>query len=377
MNNFSIAVFGCWNEGCKNNSGQKSVSNIIKSNESKYEFMVILGDNYYAKKKTLIELKKSKLKIKLTNIQELKEGFNCLQNINLEKKLIMGNHDVEDSMDKSCSILKTQLKLPWYDVKFPFGYDMYYLYGDKKNTYNETILFIYLDTSLYSIDLNDNNSCYNLVLHKNIADLKNEQNIFLENTLKITKNKLLNISNVIFFGHEPLFTFKEKKGINEPSINLELLRILFDNKPDNINFYWICADYHIYQNSVITNKSNPNQKISQWIFGTGGGELDSPVNTNFMEIQNYNLNIEQNIVFNSNHDNISDMFTENLGVNRFGYGEITFGLCTITHKFILSDYVDNENYNKKIKIVGGANNNYKEKYTKYKTKYTELKKFVF
>ena len=51
MNNFSIAVFGCWNEGCTSNSGQQSVSNTIKSNESKYEFMVILGDNYYAKKK--------------------------------------------------------------------------------------------------------------------------------------------------------------------------------------------------------------------------------------------------------------------------------------------------------------------------------------
>ena len=53
MNNFSIAVFGCWNEGCKENSGQQSVAQLIKSNELDYKFMVILGDNYYAEKITL------------------------------------------------------------------------------------------------------------------------------------------------------------------------------------------------------------------------------------------------------------------------------------------------------------------------------------
>jgi hypothetical protein len=143
MDTFNIAVFGCWNEGCRENSGQQSVSNLIKSNESKYEFMVILGDNYYAGKKTIIDNGMgSKFKIKLTNINELKNGFACLDQINLEKKLIMGNHDVEDSLDKGCSVLKSQLKLPWYDVKFPFGFDMYYLYGNEQNTYNKTVLFI-------------------------------------------------------------------------------------------------------------------------------------------------------------------------------------------------------------------------------------------
>ena len=330
------------------------------------------------KKKTLIESKKSKLKVKLTNLQELKKGFECLQNINLEKKLIMGNHDIEDSIDKNCSVLKTQLKLPWYDVKFPFGYDMYYLYGNNKNTYNETILFIYLDTTLYSPDINDSNSCYGSTLNKSITDLKQEQNNFIVNTLKITKNKLLNISNVVFFGHEPLFTFKEKKGINEPSINLELLNILFDEKYSNLNFFWICADYHIYQNSTITSKSNPKQKISQWIFGTGGGELDNTVNTNFMEINDYNLNIEPNIVSNSNNNDISNKFNKEIGVKKFGYGEITFDLCSVTHKFILSDYNSHENYDgKKLKIEGGSiNNNHMEKYIKYKTKYSKLKKQI-
>ena len=378
MDNFSIAVFGCWNEGCKENSGQKSVANLIKSNEFMYKFMVILGDNYYAEKKTLIETKKSKLKVKLTNILELKNGFECLEQINLEKKLIMGNHDIEESIDKSCSVLKTQLKLPWYDIKFPFGYDMYYLYGENKNTYNSTILFIYLDTTLYSEGLDDNNSCYKSVLNKNITTLKDQQRNFVIDTLKFIDNKLYNINNVVFFGHEPLFTFKEKNSIKEPSIILELLNILFEQKQPNVNFYWICADYHIYQNSKITNKLNPEQKISQWIFGTGGGKLDETVQTNFMEIGNYALNIEPNIVYDQNQNNISDQFDGVFGVNKFGYGEITFNLCSITHKFIMSDFVIETNSKKDKQKIGGNNNNnnninYKSKYIKYKTKYIELK----
>lgn len=151
MENFNIVVFGCWNEGCKENSGQKSVSNLIKTNETKYKFMVVLGDNYYAEKKTLLKIGKTDLKIKETNIQELINGFKCLENINLEKKLIMGNHDVEDSIDKSCSTLKLQLKLPTFDVKFPFGVDKYYLYHDKiTNTY-ETILFIWIHRYMMKI----------------------------------------------------------------------------------------------------------------------------------------------------------------------------------------------------------------------------------
>jgi hypothetical protein len=377
MNKFSIAVFGCWNEGCKNNSGQKAVSEMIKSKESNYKFMVILGDNYYAEKINLIVSNESKLKIKLTNIQELKDGFECLKNINLEKKLIMGNHDVEDSFDKSCSVLKAQLKLPWYDIKFPFGYDMYYLNGNENN---ETILFIYLDTTLYSKKISDTNSCYGSTLNKNIEDLRNEQNNFIVKTLEITENILLNIKNVVFFGHEPLLIFKEKKDKQEPSINKELLQILFKNKKSHINFYWICADYHIYQNSIITNENN-NQKIFQWIFGTGGGELDKPVKTKFIKIDNYNLNIEKNIVIDSNGNDISKCFETDFGIDKFGYGEITFNLSSlITHKFIMNNYtvLEKKNIEKRTEIIikndENDKNEFKKKYIKYKTKYTNLVK---
>ena len=377
MDTFKIAVFGCWNEGCKDNSGQQSVSNLIKYNESKYEFMVILGDNYYAEKKTIVNNKESKFKIKLTKIEELKNSFSCLEHINLEKKLIMGNHDIEDSFDKGCSVLRSQLKLPWYDVKFPFGFDMYYLYGNEENTYNKTVLFIYLDTTLYSPDINDNNSCYKPVLNKNIEELKKEQNAFIRKTLDLINNKIYNISDVVFFGHEPLLTFKQNKKTKKTSIISDLLQILFEekNKYINIGFHWICADYHVYQNSVILNKSNPKLNITQWIFGTGGGELDTLVDDSVLDIGSYELKILPNIVYDSKGSNVSDQFSNTNGLNRFGYGEITFDLCTVSHKFILTDF----DYSTSKK--GGYDNNsrlvdYKSKYLKYKNKYIGLKNIV-
>lgn len=49
----NIAVFGCWNRGCENGSGQQAVAQLIKSREQNYKFMTILGDNYYAKQKKI------------------------------------------------------------------------------------------------------------------------------------------------------------------------------------------------------------------------------------------------------------------------------------------------------------------------------------
>lgn len=372
MNNLKIAVFGCWNNGCDKNSGQKSVSDLIKTNESKYEFMVILGDNYYAKKKTLVDMPHIKIKVKLSNLEEAKNGFECLEQIKLEKKIIMGNHDVEDSMDKSCSVLKAQLKLPWYDVKFPFGYDLYYLYHKEKTNTFETILFIYLDTTLYSNEFEnldkDKNYCYKSVLDKSFNTLKQEQNHFLIQILEnMISNDILNINNVILFGHEPLFTFKEKEkdGIKKTSniVNTELLSILFEFKikHPNINLNWICADYHIYQNSEIIFE---DKKISQLIFGTGGGELENPVSQNISAKDGYKLKILSNIVYDANGINISENYKEMFGINNFGYGEISLEPCAIKHKFIIAEFNEN-NYSDYI--------DYKQKYIKYKNKYIQLK----
>lgn len=224
-----------------------------------------------------------------------------------------------------------------------------------------------MDTSLYDEDLNDVNSCYNTSLGIGINELREKQKKFLSSTFEEINKKIYNINSVVFFAHEPLITFKSKKGKNVSSIKTQLLEILFNEKIkyNSLEFYWICADYHIYQNSIITNNLFPNQQIHQWIFGTGGGELDKAPTFNTYEENNNKLEILPNIVFNSAGENISSEF-DTFGVEKFGYGEISFNFCSISHKFIQSDYIDSE-YN---------NNNYKLKYLKYKSKYIELKKYL-
>jgi hypothetical protein len=230
---------------------------------------------------------------------------------------------------------------------------------------------------MYSYDINNDNSCYKHVLNKNVNTLKQEQKNFIVNTLKLINNKIYNISDVVFFGHEPLLTFKQKKKTKMTLIISDLLEILFKEKTKytNISFHWICADYHVYQNSIIHSKSEPKLNITQWIFGTGGGELDELVEDADLDIELYGLKILPNIVFDSKGVNVSDKFNDTKGLDRFGYGEITFNLCSVTHKFILSDY--DYASNKK----GGNNNtalvDYKSKYIKYKNKYIGLKKIDF
>jgi hypothetical protein len=83
----------------------------------------------------------------------MKQGFDCLDTINLEKKLIMGNHDINDGINKDCSILKVQLKLPWYDIKFPFDFENHYIYTNSEELSQRSykiVKFIYLDTTIYS-----------------------------------------------------------------------------------------------------------------------------------------------------------------------------------------------------------------------------------
>jgi len=138
--NILFATFGCWNKGCRENSGQRKVIDVLKSNEHNYNFMVILGDNYYSDKINL-----HNLKIKNVSTRDMKNGFNCLDEIHLDKKIILGNHDIEEGIEYGCNVLKYQIKLPWYDVKFPFGYEKHYI---KHDNMHECALMLYLDTTI-------------------------------------------------------------------------------------------------------------------------------------------------------------------------------------------------------------------------------------
>jgi len=160
MSELKFATFGCWNERCKEGSSQRKVAELLKKNETNYKFLVLLGDNYYSEKiKIKIDnpdpaiLDKIEIKYNDINLEEMKNGFNCLLNINLPKKMILGNHDIEEGVFQSCSNMRSQLKLPWYDIKFPFDFENHYIYTNSEELSQRSykiVKFIYLDTTIYS-----------------------------------------------------------------------------------------------------------------------------------------------------------------------------------------------------------------------------------
>jgi hypothetical protein len=303
----------------------------------------------------------------------------------------MGNHDIEDSYDKNCSILKNQLKLQWYDVKFPYSFDIYFVQGEDNYS---SVLMIYLDTTIYDKDIKEKGGIYCIkeTLGKNINDLQCEQNEFITNTLKFIETKVYKIKSVIFYGHQPLIYTKDNNMTEIKKID-PLLILLFDEikKYDNINFYWICADYHVYLNSKIVDQDN-GKFIEQWIFGTGGGELDELIDTYQMnyilnynnKIKNFQYQILENNIFDNNNNSIIIKNKDKVirGASKFGYGEIILNIDNITHKFIMSKfcYDDTSKQNKKDKKNKTKDDltkdgiNHKNKYLKYKNKYLKLKK---
>ena len=231
--------------------------------------------------------------------------------------------------------------------------------------------------------------CIKETLGKNINDLRCEQNQFIINTLKFIKTSVYKIKNVIFYGHQPLIYTKDKDMIEIIKID-SLLDLLFDEikKYDNINFYWICADYHVYLNSRIVQTDN-GKFIEQWIFGTGGGELDILIDKYEMDyilnynnkIKNFQYKILENNTFDYNNNNIIDIKDKNndkviRGESKFGYGEIILNVDNITHKFIMSKFCYDNTSTKKDKKEKEKKDFFKIKYFKYKEKYLQLKKYI-
>ena len=131
MTNHEMILFGCWNEGLCNttthavsHNGMSAVMKKLEYNTRKSppDFIVVLGDNYYPKKKQIGEIKK-----KIFNKNELKSGFDCLKELETNPiddkpgiNLLMGNHDLQeengivsndDSNQNECIITETEMKM--------------------------------------------------------------------------------------------------------------------------------------------------------------------------------------------------------------------------------------------------------------------------
>ena len=356
MSILEFVTFGCWNEGCKEGSVQEQVAKKLEESQGKYKFLVLLGDNYYSNK---VDYNNKNKKYFDINLEEMKHGFDCLRNINIPKKLILGNHDIEEGILQSCSNMKVQLRLPWYDIKFPYDFENHIIITDPENY--KIVKFIYLDTTIYDTKY-PINSCYDRVLNKTAEQLIKEQYDFIRTQLNSLNPKLTN--TVVFFGHEPLITFRFKK--DGPIEHLSLLDNLFDLTKDLHEFYqfnYICADFHNFEEGYIEKIYSDNKvfRIHQLVFGTGGitklDERFNPNKDNRTNPDNYNCFMYKMMNRYSSYKEPEDYTVPPKQSN--GYGEIIINGEGLNYNFIP---IDPEKYSV-----------WKEKYLKYKNKYLSLK----
>ena len=303
MNMSNFIHFGCWNnlnKGCLRNVMNLLKKRLEDKNKPNIDFLTIAGDNYYPKKET-IEGKKGKIIFP----ELLNQGFKDLPK-EIPIYMILGNHDLETNTGKNnffinnldspeeennCSIIKYE------QIAEHENENIEYSFFKEKMLENGTLI-IMIDTSIYSLVVEEYLPCYIYFLQRTmpnytIEEIRKYQIKLIINT--ITKYK--NIKNLILIGHHPIIGLKIK-GRRDTRINdiIEfdnVLKEIYSILMDNVNYFYLCADVHLYQegNIVIKIDEMPKMNIQQYIVGTGGTELDKCVDESNIgvEIENERL----------------------------------------------------------------------------------------
>jgi hypothetical protein len=270
MEQIKIAAIGCWNRRVQEdgNIPMEYVIKNIKENENDFNHLVVLGDNYYANK-TKIKIGGVPVKIVDHQQHDLEYGFSLIENLKPKKYLIMGNHDIEDTLDKDCIGLKSQVsKKTNFNVMFPFNSEIITLSDGTK------IKYIFIDTTIYRIKADP--SCYDSVVKKNSNEIKQEQNDFIVNELNDSS-----IKHFMIFAHEPLYSVKtkileeDKEKLRVVDDTLDHLAEIILNNSRGKNVFYVCADVHMYQSGIVID--NFGNSVKQIVCGTGGAEKDSLV----------------------------------------------------------------------------------------------------
>jgi Icc-related predicted phosphoesterase len=296
INNF--IHFGCWNNlNTKEKDGKlkeigclKKVMELLKENLSGVDFIVVAGDNYYAKKE---KRGNDNLKVKQILTEKLKNGFDKLPR-ELPIYMILGNHDLETNLkneqvvyyidnepeeENSCAILNLENRFKGPNVSYEFFKDIM--------TENGTLILMF-DSDIYSVDAIRFLPCYSVFLgieNPTIEEIQKYQYDLIIQSINLY-NSAGNIKNLIMIGHQPITGFKLKDGeirqLNDIPFFKPVLIQIHKLLPNTVNYYYLCADLHLYQHGTITLKYQDLEQekemiISQFIVGTGGTELDKPI----------------------------------------------------------------------------------------------------
>lgn len=285
--------FGCWNNlniskskpvGCLTNVIAR-LHRYLDENEQNVDFMVIAGDNYYPDKYK----NPDKTKVKIIYPTKLEAGFDLLPT-DLPIHIILGNHDLETNGKKNslyindavetgdCAIIKYEKKT--IQTKPNIHYDLF----QSKRLKNNTLLLM-IDTSMYSDDVNNYLPCYNIFLGTTFASSEELINYQTEAIKKAIRDFGF-IKNIILIGHHPIIGLKHKEKDNSVELLNDIIKfdeILRDIYAlaggSSVQYYYLCADLHMYQQGKIELNINNRDKmlINQYIVGTGGTKLDDEI----------------------------------------------------------------------------------------------------
>lgn len=270
-----IYFLGCWsNIYNKNKNGAPVyhiVFNDIKEKITQNDVLIIAGDNYYGPKDPNTK------KIKLI-LEDLEDAFSKIPK-RPKVFILLGNHDIDDfPNDYSDENGKQEAPLYNYIKKYA---------DDPKNNaklitfYDELIInnqfaFFFMDLKLYDHFNYDEKSYPNMyynLLNNNVKDVVQKMESKLESFLVEHKDK-----TIFTVSHYPLVTV-----INEMPIDLivkitplgKIYKLLKNHNIPNINH--LCADTHYFENGNIVFPYDKSVWVNQYIFGTGGAVLDTPM----------------------------------------------------------------------------------------------------
>lgn len=268
MTEYKIATFGCWNniKLVDKLIPVENVTKYLKSVEADYTDLIILGDNYYPRETEKIIVGDKELKRKIFNQEKFDQGFNMVEQLRIPNKyLIMGNHDIEDtilSVPQCKGLTQQKAKSHIFNIRFPYGHDDKIVNGKKYK-------YIFVDTTVYYLKDSKAN-CFYIVEGKNPSQIIREQNAYLTDQLTDPT-----IDYFLVFGHEPLVSIKSKhdpdtEDLAEKTSDMnELANILLLS---NKKIHYICADVHMYQSGTVRNSAG--NSVKQIVCGTGGADKD-------------------------------------------------------------------------------------------------------
>jgi len=306
MSNF--IHFGCWNnlnKGCLENVMTRLNTRLDKL--PSIDFLTVAGDNYY----TIKELYNGKKK-KFIIPEQMNLGFSYLPK-DIDIYMILGNHDLEtntgqnnffiDNLENPVS--ENDCKVIEYEnIALGDNRKIDYKLSHEKMLKNGTLVLM-IDTSMYESTAELFLPCYKAFLHDEsitIEILQAQQLEFIKETVDKYDGE---IKNLIIIGHHPIIGLKLKKSENQTVKDIvnfdDVLKEIYMLLEDSVNYFYLCADIHLYQSGSISLKIDgihgihgihgiQRMRIQQYIVGTGGTNLDEcPIDSVDKIIENERL----------------------------------------------------------------------------------------